>query len=197
MVTGLKKSRWVWILLAFLVLISASMVSGSYNRAETYIPKVDSEIQKAVANLETIAALMEEMKNSGIPDRDTLNSILKAVLRKNPNYLATWTCWEPNALDNLDYQFINNIGHDETGRFIPYWNRLEGSIDVAPLAGYAKNGSANVNRVAFRSGETTVSEPIEYRPNNESLYKIVITAPIYFDDQVAGIVGIDIPVQNT
>ena len=172
------------------------MVSGSYNRAETYVPQPGSEIQNAVMNLETIAALMEEMKNSGVPDRDTLNSILKAILRKNPDYLAAWSCWEPNALDNLDYQFINNIGHDETGRFIPYWNRLDGQIDVAPLAGYENNGVADVSGIAFKSGETTVSEPIEYQSNTENLYKIVITTPIYFDDQVAGIVGIDIPAQN-
>ncbi len=201
MAMGKKAFRFDWILLALLVVISTSMLGYAAKHAgiEKNTPPwgsvVDADVQNAVADLETIAVLMEELKYQVVPDRDTLNSMLKAVLRKNPNYLATWTCWEPNALDNQDYQFVNSNGHDETGRFIPYWNRLDGHIDLAPLSGYDERDKGDFYSVPLKSGKATIFNPVEYKTKDGSLYKIVVTAPIYYDNQVAGVVGIDIPVQ--
>ncbi len=209
MVIGKKTFRYEWILLAFLVVVSTSILGygdknveigknthAALNESFAQGPVVDADIQKAVENLETITALMEELRHNGVPDRDTVNSMLKAILRKNPHYLATWTCWEPNALDNLDYQHINNVGHDETGRFIPYWNRLNGQIDVAPLANYNAQGKGDYYRVPFKSGKITIFDPVEYTVKGTRLNKIVVAAPIHLDNQVAGVVGIDITVEN-
>ena len=119
MVIGKKTFRYEWIFLAFLVVISTSILGygdknveigknahATLNESRVQGSIVDAELQKAVENLETITAMMEELRHNGVPDRDTVNSMLKAILRKNPHYLATWTCWEPNALDNLDDQHI-------------------------------------------------------------------------------------------
>ncbi len=196
-----KAFRFDWILLAFLVVISTSMLGyaakhvGVEKNTSPWGSAVNVDVQNAVEDLETIAALMEELKYQGVPDRDTLNTMLKAVLRKNPNYLATWTCWEPNALDNRDYQFVNNNGHDETGRFIPYWNRLDGQIDLAPLSDYDEQGKGDFYSVPLESGKATIFNPVEYKTKDGSLDKIVVTAPIYYDDLVVGVVGIDIPVK--
>jgi methyl-accepting chemotaxis protein len=87
--------------------------------------------------------------------------------------LATWTCWEPNALDNLDDQYVNDIGHDATGRFIPYWNRLDGPIDVVPLAGYTDQIQRDASNVAYKSGEATIFQPTEYQSSGMSLHPTV------------------------
>ena len=79
---------------------------------------------------------------------------LKQVLVDNPGFLAVWTCWEPNALDGKDADFIDAFGHDETGRYLPYWNRLHGDIDVEPLVDYT----------VAREMEITISQIAEIRP---------------------------------
>lgn len=206
MTIGAKTFRSGWIFLACFVVLSISLLgyrsnqkasASAVEKSHAWKPAVEAKVKKAVENLETLTALIEELKNNGVPDRDTLNSMLKAILRNNPNYLATWSCWKPDALDNLDYQYENNIGHDQTGRFIPYWNRLDGQIDVVPLTNYDELGWDDTSNVAYKSGKTIISQPIEYQSKNKSLHKIVITAPIHFDDQVVGIVGIDIPMEDS
>ena len=101
-----------------------------------YASIVQAELNTAMDTARTIAKSFEGMKQQGVPPRDMLDGILKQVLVDNPGFLAVWTCWEPNALDGKDADFIDAFGHDETGRYLPYWNRLHGDIDVEPLVDY-------------------------------------------------------------
>jgi signal transduction histidine kinase/DNA-binding response OmpR family regulator/uncharacterized membrane protein YciS (DUF1049 family) len=55
--------------------------------------------------------------------REQANLILKYFLEHRPHFFSTGVAFEPNAFDGKDAQFINAPGHDETGRFIPYWSR--------------------------------------------------------------------------
>jgi methyl-accepting chemotaxis protein len=71
--------------------------------------------------------------------RDQINAILLKVLKDNPNFNGTYSCWEPDALDGRDSEF--KTGKDgnnaDTGRFTPYWNRdKNGNIAVQPLVEY-------------------------------------------------------------
>jgi methyl-accepting chemotaxis protein len=51
--------------------------------------------------------------------------------------------WEPNKFDGKDIEFANREGHDETGRFIPYWTRETGELKLRALRSYnsAKQGN--------------------------------------------------------
>lgn len=68
--------------------------------------------------------------------RETVNSILQNVLQNRPGFTAIWTCWEPNAFDGSDLEYINEPGHDETGRFVPYWYRDGDKLKLEPLKDY-------------------------------------------------------------
>jgi methyl-accepting chemotaxis protein len=80
---------------------------------------VQGELQVAIDAARTVAQSLEGIKNRGVPPRDMMDGILKNLLEQYPDFLAVWTCWEPNALDGRDSKFSNAVGHDATGRYIP------------------------------------------------------------------------------
>ena len=57
--------------------------------------------------------------------RSQMNRVLASVLSNEPNLNGTYTAWEPDALDGADafYRGQQRTGTDDTGRFVPYWNR--------------------------------------------------------------------------
>ncbi len=55
-------------------------------------------------------------------DRLRANMMLSSILEANSDFKAVYTLWEPDAFDGIDYLLKNTVGHDATGRFIPYWS---------------------------------------------------------------------------
>ncbi|MEJ2155850.1 MAG: methyl-accepting chemotaxis protein [Desulfobacteraceae bacterium] len=157
---------------------------------------VQSDIQVAIDTARTLAQSIEGMKSRGIPPRDMLDGMMKNILEQYPNFMAVWTCWEPNALDDQDFDFSNAVGHDATGRYVPYWNRISGEIDVEPLKDYDKPGVGDYYLETLKSDKEVVFDPIPIELNNEQTWKVVIALPVKFEGQNVGVVGVDIPVRS-
>ena len=65
--------------------------------------------------------------------RDEVNAVLLNVLKSQPDFNGTYSCWEPDAIDGEDYFFTDgqNGNNAQTGRFTPYWTRsADGKIAV-------------------------------------------------------------------
>lgn len=160
--------------------------------ARRYGSVVQAEIQTAMDAARTIAQAVEGMKGRGVPPRDMVDGILKNVLERYPSFLAVWSCWEPNALDGKDFEFINAIGHDATGRYVPYWNRVNGEVDVEALKNYDADGPGDYYLVPFKAGREVVFDPVYYEADGKKLLKTILAVPIRFEEDVVGVVGIDI-----
>ena len=122
-------------------------------------------LQQGLEAARTLAAAMVALKASGHADRQTANAILRSVLEKNPRFVGVWTGWEPNAFDGRDADFASAIGHDATGRYVPYWNRggTNGSATVEPLADYDKPGPGDYYQLPKSTGGNVLVEPYPYQ----------------------------------
>jgi methyl-accepting chemotaxis protein len=192
------------VFLAFAVTIGFVAVRAG-NMAETealdkaeqiayrYGGSVKAEIEVAMDAARTTAQLFEGMKNGTvIPDRMDLNRMLKQLLERNSHFIGVWTCWEPNALDGRDAEFVGKEGHDATGRFIPYWNRGAGKIMVEPLVDYETPGAGDYYLLTKRSGKETILDPYKYVVGGKELLITSLVAPIQLNGKVVGVAGIDI-----
>jgi methyl-accepting chemotaxis protein len=168
----------------------------AYESAYRYANRVELELNNAMDTARTIARAFEGMKQQGVPPRDMMDGMLKQVLIDNPGFLAVWTCWEPNALDGKDADFIDAFGHDETGRYLPYWNRLPGEIDVEPLTDYTVEGKNNYYLQTVKAGQESVFDPVQFTTGEKKQWKTVITVPVRFNNKAVAVVGIDIPVSS-
>src|ERR1700712_2220759 len=89
---------------------------------------------------QTLADALATLKQLGVTDRRVFDGILRSMLENNRHYLGFWSVWEPNALDGRDDEYVNQQGHDDTGRYIPFWNRGSGVIAVEPNVFYETPG---------------------------------------------------------
>jgi methyl-accepting chemotaxis protein len=164
--------------------------------AYRYANLVQAELGKSMDVARTVALSFQGMKQQGVPPRDMMDGVLKQVLEENPGFLAVWTCWEPNAVDGKDSDFADAFGHDETGRYVPYWNRLTGEIDVEPLTGYTDPEKGAYYLESLKSGREVVSDPIPFTVGEQTQLKTVLSVPVNFDGKTVAVVGVDIPVST-
>jgi methyl-accepting chemotaxis protein len=207
---GLRPKLAISVLLAATLVIVIAITWVGYNAKQLALEEaqdkafevarrfgsvVQAEIQTAMDAARTIAQAVEGMKGRGVPPRDMVDGILKNVLEQYPTFLAVWSCWEPNALDGKDFEFINAIGHDETGRYIPYWNRLYGEVDVEALQNYGDEKTGDYYLVPLKTGKEVVFDPVSYEVDGKKQLKTILAVPVRFEGEVVGVVGIDIPLK--
>lgn len=192
----------ILVLLAFGVTISfVSIKAGnmaeefaenlSEEMAYRYGASIQTDLELAMDTARTLAHTFEGIKKNKNPDRKIMDSILKQVLEQNPNFLGVWTCWEPNALDGKDHEFVNTPGHDGTGRYIPYWNRGSGTINLEPLLDYETADGSGYYVPVKKSGVESIIEPYLYKIGGQEVLLTSVVVPIKLEGKVIGVAGID------
>ncbi len=144
---------------------------------------------------------------SGIKDPDVrlkmnraqLNGILQSTLRRNTDFYALYTIWEPNALDQLDPLYVGAKGYDQTGRFIPYWYReAEGAIRLIPVRHYdGREKYPNGLRKAepyLLAKEKKADCLIDPHPcwTDNAFQLVSLVSPILVQGKFYGAVGVDL-----
>ena len=133
--------------------------------------------------------------------RDQINAILLNVLKQNPEFNGTYSCWEPDALDGRDSEFRtgqdgNNSVH---GRFTPYWNRdANGNIAVQPLVEY-DTYDKHPNGVLKGGWYITprekhiesVLDPFPYIVQGRKVWLTTLSVPVMVDGKFYGVAGTD------
>ena len=190
------------VLSGFLILTSIVLVkqlSGTskrnaviklYDSSKNLGSFVETVIKDVYDTNKTLAKIFESFQE--IPPenrRSYFNSLQKEILRDSEKFIDVWTVWEPNALDKLDYKFKNTEGHDNSGRFIPYWTKVNGKISMVPLTEY-------VSSFWYEKPKTSqhgiLIEPNKYELQGNMIYVAGTAIPIRDKTgKSLGVVGID------
>ncbi len=173
-----------------------SQASAAYARqlAISNANLVAEKINVALYAARNLAAGLSGMKTTGNPSREAADQLLKSVLAANPEFTGVGTIWEPNAFDGKDAEFAGKPGHDQTGRYLPYWNRGSGSIQVEALTDYEKEGAGDYYLLAKKSGTEVLLEPYMYKIAGKDVFMTTVTVPVMSNGKLAGAVTVDLPV---
>lgn len=165
---------------------AAFMVAAEAMRFETRFMQLET-------SLYGVKHLIEGLRASRIrPQRDVVNALLMANLKADTDVFAYWCCFEPNAFDGLDSQFTHSEGHDETGRFIPYWNRANSNVVMEPLGDYETAGVNVFYDLPRKLNKDVMVEPYNYRLNNgKSIQMSTLVVAIKNGTKFIGVGGID------
>ncbi|MBI1249543.1 HAMP domain-containing protein [bacterium] len=169
--------------------------------------RVKREIDQTFSLVRGLGQTLSSVKDEAVAldiDRESVNGVLKIIVKQNPEVVGLFTCWEPNAFDDLDAAYEGVDAHDETGRFIPYVYRDElGEFVTRPLEGYADE---TIGKFGERIGEfylkakeeekELVLNPICVKKDNQSILVARIVVPIVVANQFHGIVGADVRLAN-
>jgi len=164
--------------------------------------EIRAELEIALDSARTLAVMLsgigDEKTKLGI-SRKEISDILRMTLNHNETFLGTYTAWEPNRLDQSDAKYANTEGHDETGRFIPYWSRDEkGKIGLEPLLDY-ESREAHENGV--RKGDyyllprqrhkECAIDPYPYPVHGKTVWLTSLVVPVMVGETFCGIAGVD------
>lgn len=151
---------------------------------------IQADLDNAMDIVRAMAHALEGVKMSGqVPDRGQINAMLKNLLKETPDLIGMASCWEPDALDGRDADFMNTQGHDESGRFAPYWNRGNGTIEVEPLVNFDTDAWYQIPK---RTGKEIITEPYVYPVGGKDVLMTTVVAPIKANGTFLGIVTADI-----
>ncbi len=162
------------------------------SKSNEYAAKMENYLDKHFDVARTVSNSLEGLKDKELLDRKVVNVMLKEVLGENQDLLGIWTCWEPNAFDGKDSEYANTSNHDETGRFIPYWYRSNGKIEIASLVDYDVEGAGDYYLNSLKSGQEEILEPFSYEINGNKILMTSLTVPILHNGKPVGVAGVDI-----
>lgn len=164
---------------------ASSARSAAYDRGQEIARRYAHQFDAALAVYKTTAGTLAASMPH-LADRREVLVLLRTLLEQNPQFLGAYVGYEPGAFDGLDARFANAPGHDSTGRFIPYYNRLTGSITLDPLLDY---DTSDYYFVPKNTKKPAVLEPF----TNEGVLVTSFVFPILSgEERFIGIAGVDV-----
>ena len=182
--------------------LTAAVEQQIMEKARAISLYIQVELEVALDTARTMADVFGGVKDPRIRltiDRKRVNGMLRGVVERNAEFLGAYTLWEPNALDDLDSLYANTEGHDETGRFVTYWNRgADGTITSEVPVDYENQ---ETSESGARKGEyylcprerkrECVIDPYPYPVQGKLVWTISLVAPIFVNEHFYGIAGVD------
>ena len=185
-------------------LVESATIREVQNLAESRANAIQAKLQNALDSARTMANTLGASKSAQSPltlGREQINTMLLSVLKDNPDFNGTYSCWEPDALDGQDQAFrINEGGNNPlTGRFTPYWTRsADGHIAVQPLVEYDSDARHpnGVLKGGWYSGprdtqKESVLDPLPYVVQGKNVWLTTLSVPITANGKFYGVVGAD------
>lgn len=192
------------VLIGYSVVTLRQMAIENATREATSLAATESELVQNQLNLplytaRAVAQFLSTTKDPGNPislSRDQVNGMLRTLLVNNPSFLGTYTLWEPNEFDGQDAIYAGAVGHDATGRFIPYWVRGDdGIIHVEALAQYETPGVGDWYLLPRSTKKEITLAPLIYQIQGEDVVMASFVIPIIQDQKFYGIAGVDAPIR--
>jgi methyl-accepting chemotaxis protein len=168
-----------------------SAVTIAEAKANEYGTRIKAELEVGLDSARTIAEMTAGIVASGQADRTTMDVALRQLLEANPSFFGVWIGMEPNRFDGKDALWKGKEGHDDTGRFIPYWYRDGGEIRRFVLEGYTDPELGAYYGISLTSGAEAILDPFEYPIGGQNVLMTSLTAPIRVNGEVVGVAGVD------
>ncbi len=171
-------------------------ISLAMETAKSRGAAVQNVLENALDQAVTLSRVFEAasvVTNAGISRRQA-SSILQYYIEHSPGLSGVYVAFEPNAYDGKDENFVDEYGHDSTGRFIPHWTRdAKGAGAVEAMQDYDKPGPGDYYQIPRVSGHQVVLNPALYTVQGAGVLMTSLAAPIFNKDrQFIGVAGVDL-----
>lgn len=175
-------------------------IEGAVTLARGQAAAMESEMKEALDTARTLAQTLSAIKEKDVQldiDRDNVMDILRIILEKNSHFSSVYTCWEPDGFDAMDEGYAGERGHDESGRFAPYWqHNADGKPEVKPQLGCPIHCPDRIPGKWYDIPRKTMKEclldPFEHPVRDEVMLITTLTEPVITNGKFHGVVGIDL-----
>lgn len=164
-----------------------------------YAIDVKAQLEGALNEAHALARFFESTVDYKIGiTRYEANRVLKDYIESSRKYLGVFVAFEPNLFYGNDASYAFYPGHDETGRFVPYWTRDEDGRGVLqPVTQNDLDGSEAYYLKPKNSGREVILEPRKATIQGRDVLITSLVVPMFNSNgQFIGVVGIDISLKE-
>jgi methyl-accepting chemotaxis protein len=133
-----------------------------------------------------IAHLVETDLVAKEKKRALILSELEIKYKKEKALNNLWCTFEPNALDGMDAHYINRVGSNNLGIFVPWFIDDQLTVDQT-----AEDYESSFYTIPKDTRQEAVSDPYWDTVNGKRILMITFTAPILLNDTFLGVLGTD------
>ncbi|WP_300669840.1 methyl-accepting chemotaxis protein [Desulfoluna sp.] len=178
--------------------VKKNAVQTGLEMAHRYGEEIKGEMGNALDTARTLAQTFSALNTETRPlERETVNDILKHVLKDNNHFMATWCAWE--NMDGRDAESMKRVdSHPRTGAFVPYWYRSGGQIELDICDSYnaADREKSAYYSVPMSTNREFLMEPTTYTVNGKDVMMISLIVPIRMAGHPVGVVGVDFSMED-
>ncbi|NTW05809.1 MAG: methyl-accepting chemotaxis protein [Peptococcaceae bacterium] len=133
--------------------------------------------------VETIDLIAKMQTTGSFGKRQETTALLKSIMEESDLFVGAYIGYEPNG-DGQDSIGKGKAESDINGRYLPYWNRISGTLVLDPLL---ETETSDYYMTPKNTLKTSIIEPFVY----EGVLMTSYTAPIIINNQFKGISGVD------
>ncbi len=160
--------------------------NSTQNLARVYAEEFNTEMFNFLVISRTFSTVLDQ--NTGLTRKSVLD-IQHVILNNNPSVIGVGVIFEPETFDGQDASYANTPGHDASGRFATYWNRINGTESLIPVVDIETSDWYTIPK---ETKKEVVMEPLLY----ENVPMTSFITPIIRNNTFTGTVGMDVPLQN-
>jgi len=182
---------------SFKTMLYDTVRTNAESRTKKLSREIQVKIETALNSSRSLSQVFEALKKSDnyvAITRNEANLILQKILKEYDYYLSTYTIWEPMAFDNSDGSFSGSTGHDESGRFIPFWSKNENELILEPATDYTVQGLGDYYLLPKKVKADVIIEPRKINIRGRESLVISAVSPILNEDKFYGITGVNVSV---
>lgn len=174
----------------------AKKISDNY--ANSAAKQVQIYLESYLTTVKDISNTFKVYKNIEEKSRrQVLSEIMIKTLESNKDFLAVWSTWEPNSIDNLDYLYVNKPGSTVLGNFGHMYYKLNNTITLDETIVTNANNiySGDYYQIPKKTKKEVILDPYFYsysKNKNDEVLETSIVVPIIVDNKFLGVVGADI-----
>ncbi len=156
--------------------------------------KVNELYIKTFQSAKDLETRIYSILSSSSKNREDVIKMLEDTMKSNDSIFGACVCFEPNAFDGRDSEYVNTKYHDATGRVIPYVSRGTNGLDITALVDYDKEESLWYSETK-KTNKHTITEPLPYEVNGKKYMLVTQALPIIDSSgKFIGIVAVDIDI---
>ncbi len=206
---GIKVSFAISIVILAVMMVATFMISAMvekhireihYRAAEFLAMRYSREIvtilNSPLYTARAISQTFETMKAQHKADRMAGDLMLKKILEENPEFVSTWTTWEPNAYDGRDAGNKTNPDSDSTGRYCPTWSRTKIPVQLEPPVEYLDDIKNSYYYIPRDCDHESVIPPFKWNSLGIVIYETSLVVPIHYKGKFVGIAGVDMDLET-
>ena len=179
-----------------LALMYQTAGSEAEERARTllgqYSNLAEGEMGKIISATRSLTASIEGVIATAPVDRDMLGRLVSGAIVAEPSGIGMTLAFNSNGLDGQDANYVGHPYSDASGRFVPYFTRSNGAVDVELLQMAPENGTESWYDLPMREDRTVVTPPYSYPVNGKDTLLSTVSVVVHKGGKPVGILTSDL-----